>query len=133
MAIILNADVLIADERGRFDLKSWLVARPGEEVELAAITVTELFHGFERALGTQKQRRLAYIDGVLDAFRVHPYTARAAQVHAQIWAELESGGQMIRYHDLIVAATALEHGRDVATFNKRHFAVVKGLKVIEPI
>jgi predicted nucleic acid-binding protein len=39
---------------------------------------------------------------------------------------------MIGYHDLIVAATALERGSAVATFNVRHFSVVKGLKVIEP-
>jgi predicted nucleic acid-binding protein len=40
---------------------------------------------------------------------------------------------MIGDYDLIIAATALERGSDVATFNKRHFAVVKGLKVIEPV
>jgi predicted nucleic acid-binding protein len=39
---------------------------------------------------------------------------------------------MIGDYDLIVAATALERGSDVATFNKRHFAVVKGLKIVEP-
>ena len=39
---------------------------------------------------------------------------------------------MIGYHDLIVAATAIERGSDIATFNKRHFAMVKGIKVIDP-
>ena len=39
---------------------------------------------------------------------------------------------MIGYYDLIVAATALERGSEVATFNKRHFAAVAGLKIIEP-
>jgi len=41
-------------------------------------------------------------------------------------------GKMIGAYDLIVAATALEHGSTVATFNKRHFGVVPGLSVIEP-
>jgi predicted nucleic acid-binding protein len=36
------------------------------------------------------------------------------------------------FHDLIVAATALEWGSGVATFNRRHFAQLKGLTVIEP-
>jgi len=31
-----------------------------------------------------------------------------------------------------VAATALERGSEVATFNHRHFAQVKGLTVIVP-
>ena len=39
---------------------------------------------------------------------------------------------MIGYYDLIVAATALEHGSAVATFNERHFSEVRGLKVIKP-
>jgi predicted nucleic acid-binding protein len=39
---------------------------------------------------------------------------------------------MIGFYDMIVAATALERGSDVATFNQRHFSRVKGLTVIEP-
>lgn len=46
-------------------------------------------------------------------------------------AELQSAGKMIGSYDLIVAATALERGSHVATFNKRHFALVKGLHIIE--
>jgi predicted nucleic acid-binding protein len=45
---------------------------------------------------------------------------------------LESSGRIIGYYDLIVAATALERGSKVATFNRRHFATVKGLTVLEP-
>jgi predicted nucleic acid-binding protein len=55
-----------------------------------------------------------------------------AYEHARIWAELESSGKMIGYYDVIVAATALERGSSVATFNKRHFSQVNGLKIIEP-
>ncbi len=39
---------------------------------------------------------------------------------------------MIGYYDLLVAATAVERASTVATFNKRHFECVPGLKVIEP-
>jgi predicted nucleic acid-binding protein len=39
---------------------------------------------------------------------------------------------MIGPHDLILAAIAIKTGSAVATFNVRHFSVVKGLKVIEP-
>ncbi|MEI7732592.1 MAG: hypothetical protein WCO56_23675 [Verrucomicrobiota bacterium] len=35
-------------------------------------------------------------------------------------------------YDVIVAATALERGSEVATFNRRHFDYVPGLKVVEP-
>ena len=132
MAIILDADVLIADERGRFDLQSWLAIRQDVEFELAAITAAELFHGLERASDPHKMKRRAYIDAVLASFRIIPYTLQTAQIHASLWARLESSGKMIGAHDLIVAATALEHLAPVATFNVRHFSVVPGLQVITP-
>jgi predicted nucleic acid-binding protein len=132
MAMILDADVLIADERGVFDLHSWLVVQPRARFELAAITVAELWHGLERASGAHRVRRRSYVEGVLASFPVIPYTGLTAQIHAHVWADLESRGKMISYHDLIVAATALERGSAVATFNVRHFSVVKGLKIIEP-
>ena len=132
MAILIDADVLIADERGIFDLKSWLTTRPNEKVEIAAITAAELWHGLERASGAQKVKRRTYIENALAAFPVIPFTGLTAQIHAHLWAGLESSGKMIGYHDLIVAATALERGNVVATFNVRHFSAVKGLKIIEP-
>lgn len=39
---------------------------------------------------------------------------------------------MAGYYDLIVAATALERGSQVATFNRQHFDPVPGPTVIEP-
>ena len=39
---------------------------------------------------------------------------------------------MIGFYDLIAGATALERGSQLATFNKRHLAQIRGLSVIEP-
>ena len=61
-----------------------------------------------------------------------PYTEQTAYEHARIWAELEASGNMIGYYELIVGATALERGSEVATFNKRHFSQIRGLSIIEP-
>ena len=132
MAIMLDADVLIRGEKGSFDLKSWLAGQPNEQFEVAAITVAELWHGVERASTPHKQRRLQYLRALLAVLPVVPYTEQTAYGHARIWAELEAGGKMAGYYDLIVAATALERGSQVATFNRRHFDPVPGLIVIEP-
>ncbi|HVY72128.1 MAG TPA: hypothetical protein VHH73_19495 [Verrucomicrobiae bacterium] len=61
-----------------------------------------------------------------------PYTGQTAYEHARIWSQLAAAGKMIGYYDVIVAATALERGDVVATFNIRHFNSISGLKVIEP-
>ena len=132
MAIILDADVIIRGEKGRFDLRGWAASRPDDQFEVSAITVAELWHGVERAAGGHKIRRREYIENVLALMPVIPYSEQTAYEHARIWAELESAGKMIGYYDLIVAATALERGSKVATFNRRHFTQVKGLSVIEP-
>lgn len=132
MAVILDSDVIIAGERGTLDLESWLASQPGTEFEVAAITVAELWHGVERATTAHRAKRQEYIEKSLAALHVIPYTERTAQIHARLWAKLESSGQMIGDYDLIIAATALERGSDVATFNDRPFSVVKGLRIIKP-
>jgi tRNA(fMet)-specific endonuclease VapC len=132
MAIILDSGVIIAGERGTIDLEFWLASYPAEPFEVAAITIAELWHGVERAPPAYKQKRESYLQSCLASILVVPYTEQTAREHARLWAELETSGTMIGDYDLIVAATALERGNPVATFNKKHFSVVKGLTVIEP-
>ena len=132
MAIILDADVIIRGEKGTFDLKAWLAARPKEHFVLAAITVAELWHGVERASGQRRLTREAYLKAIVSALPVVPYTQNTALIHARIWAELESAGEITGYYDLIIAATAIENGDAVATFNQKHFRPVPGLTVIDP-
>lgn len=130
--MIIDADVIIRGEKGAFNLKGWLSSRLGDQFEIAAITVAELWHGVERAIGAQRARREHYLRTILTGLPIIPYSEETGYEHARIWAELESSGKMIGYYDLIVAATALQRGAGVVTFNKRHFSKVKGLTVIEP-
>lgn len=132
MAILIDADVLIEAERGTFDLLAWLESLPDQEFRLAATTVAELWHGVERATGTHRAARQHFLEQVLATFEVADYTERTAVTHARLWMELGRTGTRIGLHDLMMPATALERGDTVATFNKRHFAYVKGLQVIEP-
>lgn len=132
MAIILDADVLIAGERGKFDLAAWLRSHAKHHFELAAITVAELWHGVERASGQHRASREEYLSALLNVLPVIPYTEQTAYHHARLWATLESTGTMIGPYDLIVAATALERKSTIATFNKRHLGSLPGLKIVEP-
>ncbi|MFZ0733713.1 MAG: PIN domain-containing protein [Candidatus Sulfotelmatobacter sp.] len=132
MPVILDTDVVIRGERGLFDLASWLETQAESDPAIAAITVAELWHGIERASAAHRPRREAYVKMITKGLPVLHYTEATAIEHARVWAELESSGKMIGYYDLIVAATALEHGSAVATFNKRHFQNIDRLTVIEP-
>lgn len=132
MAIILDTDVIIGGEKGAFDLRKWVASRRNDQFEVAAITVAELWHGVERASGKHRAAREHYLQTVLAALPIIPYTEQTAYEHARIWADLEASGKRIGFYDLIVGATALERGSQVATFNKRHFEQIRNLRVIEP-
>ncbi|SRR6266498_2010598 len=132
MAIIIDADVVIRGERGTFDFKRWVSSQREERFALAAVTVAELRHGVERATVSHRSGRQTYLQAILDLMPVFPYTEQTAYEHARIWAALEGSGRLIGAYDLIVAATAVERNCQVATFNRRHFAGVPGLKIIEP-
>jgi tRNA(fMet)-specific endonuclease VapC len=132
MAIMLDADVVIRGEKGTFDLRTWVASRAKDRFEVAAVTVAELWHGVERSSGPHRAARQLYLRDVLEALPIIPYTEQTAYEHARIWAALESAGRMIGSYDLIVAATALERGSEVATFNPRHFGQIEGLQIIEP-
>jgi len=132
MEIILDADVLIRGEKKSFDVVAWLGSRADDSFLIAAITVAELWHGVERATGAHRPRREQYLRELLESVPVIPYTQEVAYAHAKFWADLESRGKMIGYYDLIVAATALHLDCAVASFNRRHFASVPGLQLIDP-
>ena len=132
MAFLIDADVIIQAERKALDLDAWLRAHPDDEIKLAAITVAELWRSVERATGMHRARRQKFLQKALLAFEIVPYTEMAAVQHARLWADLETTGQRVSPHDLILAATALECGAAVVTLNAKRFAGVPGLTVLKP-
>jgi tRNA(fMet)-specific endonuclease VapC len=132
VAFLIDADVIIQAERKAFDLDAWLRAHANEEIKLAAITVAELWRSVERAAGVHRARRQKFVLRALSVFEVVPYTEKAAAEHARLWAEVETTGQRMSPHDLMLAATARECGAAIVTFNTRRFSAVPGLTVLKP-
>ena len=132
MGIVLDSSVLIAAERGRFDLPRLLADHPAEPFLIAAVTASELLHGCERAtdLGV-KQRRLRFVEGVLQDFLTLPFALAEAREHARLWAHLGAAGALIGERDLLIAATARANGFAVATLNRGEFVRVPGLALID--
>jgi tRNA(fMet)-specific endonuclease VapC len=132
MGLVLDSSILIADERGRFDLVGFLRQFPNSQPVIAAITASELLHGVERAVDTgRKARRQQHVERILASVFVQSFDLAQARYHARIWADLESRGLMIGAHDLLIAATALSMGHDVATLNVSEFGRIPGLKVAD--
>lgn len=133
MAVVVDSSVLIAYERGAFDLDAYFATIEDHNVAISAVTASELLHGVERARDAEKRAaRAARVVELLDAFQVIPFGLAEARVHARIWAGLAGHGKVIGAHDLIVAATALSAGANVATLNQKEFKRVPGLQ-LEPV
>ena len=129
MAVLIDTDLLVDLDRG--------VANPDvekaigdENRAISVITVGELLHGVHRATGARRTGRRAYVEHLLAYLHAIPITERVARVHADVWAQLVSRGQLVGAHDLWIAATALAHGLGVATGNADEFRRIPGLRVI---
>jgi tRNA(fMet)-specific endonuclease VapC len=132
MGLILDTSVLIADERGKFDMPGFLRQFPAVQPIIAAITASELLHGVERAGdAARKARRQRHVEQILASVFVQPFDLVQARCHARAWADLETRGLMIGAHDLQIATASLALAHDLATLNAKEFQHIPGLRVVD--
>ena len=130
MGIIFDTSLLIQAERGHFDIDRFIIGREKEPFGLSVITVAELLHGVHRADSSKRRlKRSAYVEKVIELFPVYPFDIPTARIYADIWAHVRRKGLQIGVHDLMIGSTALSLGFSVATFDKRHFERIEGLKI----
>ena len=132
MGALIDSSVLIQAERSKLGLDELLRDHGDEEIAIATITASELLHGVHRAQKpAQRAKRAAFVESILAVIPAVPFDLVTARVHASLWAELAAGGVSIGAHDLLIGATALAIGYDVATHDRRSLAKIPGLKVLE--
>ena len=130
MGIIFDTSLLIEAERGHLDIEAFTKDREEEPFGLSVITIAELLHGVHRADSSKRRlKRSAYVEKVIELLPVYPFDIATVRIYAEIWAYLSRKGIQIGAHDLMIGATALSLGFSVATFNKRHFERIEGLKI----
>ena len=130
MAFLIDSSIFIAFER-RGDTPDALIAGFGDEtVALASITASELLHGVHRAeSAVRRGRRETFVETILQDLLVIPFTLEIARVHSRLWVDLQLRGEIIRAHDLIIAATALAHDLTLITGDRRHFGKIDHLSL----
>jgi predicted nucleic acid-binding protein len=134
MGLILDSGVIIAGERAGLsaaDLLASLRARIGPEpIALSTVSVVELEHGIWRAKDpAQAARRQQFFNDLFAAVPTYPLTFDIARRAARIDAEAKQKGITIPFQDLVIGATALQFGYEVATANVRHFQLIPNLVV----
>lgn len=135
MGLILDTCILIESERrgeGVEDILRRVRAAHGEiDIALASISAVELTHGIYRArTEADRIRRHVFVEGVFHDLIVHPLTLEIAQLAGRIEGEQAAKGNTLAFQDLLIGATALHAGFDVATINVRHFQAIPALNVV---
>lgn len=130
MGVIFDTSVLIAIERGLFQIEKLVEGREGEKFGISVITVSELLHGVYRADSEKRRlKREAFVEKIIETFPIYVFDLSAARIYARVWATLAKKGINIGAHDLIIAATAVSLGFSVVTSDLRDYSKIKGLKV----
>lgn len=82
-------------------------------------------------LSKQATLQLARFDAFCGHCDILPVTDTILDRAAGIWAHARQNGHACGDADVVIAATALEHGLSLATGNLRHFAWVPGLVLVD--
>ncbi len=135
MGLILDTSILVASERRgesvRHILRQARTIHGEFDVALSAVSAVELTHGIYRArtVADRERRRLFCEESFRDLI-VHPVSLAIAQLAGRIEGEQAAIGISIAVEDLVIGATALHLGFDVATLNAKHFRLIPGLKTV---
>jgi len=122
--IIIDTNFYTAFKRNEAEAVNLL--KRVEYVGVNTVILGELLAGF-RCGNREKQNRIE-LDQFLDSARVGTIAVdeETAEFYAQVFSELRQKGRPIPSNDLWLAASALQHGLALATYDD-HFSAISGL------
>lgn len=122
--LIIDTNFYTAFKRN--DAEAVNLLRHAEYIGVNTIIFGELLAGF-RCGSRERQNRLE-LDQFLDSKRVDLLSVdeTTAEFYAQVFFELRQKGRPIPSNDLWLAASALQHGLALATYDD-HFSAISGL------
>lgn len=123
--IVLDTNAYVAFKRG--DEKIIAVLQHAPNILLCATVLGELLGGF--AAGQRESVNRSELTQFINAPRVKvvPVTAATADLYALVYARLRRKGQPIPTNDLWIAASSLEYGAALLTYDA-HFQNIDGLR-----
>jgi len=122
--ILVDTNAYVAFKRG--DAEAIAILRAADTIGVSAVILGELLGGFAHGAREADNRR--ELSEFLASPRVSllPVTEDTAGFYARVYQGLRRKGKPIPTNDLWIAATALQHGFAVFSYD-RHFAEIDGL------
>jgi tRNA(fMet)-specific endonuclease VapC len=123
--VALDTNAYAAFKRG--DAEVLAVLRAAPDILVSTIVMGELLAGF--AAGSREARNREELAQFIATPRVRlvPVSEVTADSYALIYSQLRRKGKPIPTNDLWIAASALEHGAALLTFDA-HFVAIDGLR-----
>jgi predicted nucleic acid-binding protein len=122
--IIIDTNFYAAFKRN--DPETVALLQQSEYIGITTVILGELLAGFR--CGSKERQNRAELDAFLDSPRVDTIILddETAEFYAQVFSELRQKGRLIPSNDLWFAASALQHGLALATYDE-HFSAISGL------
>ncbi|WP_298268335.1 type II toxin-antitoxin system VapC family toxin [Geobacter sp.] len=122
--IIIDTNFYTAFKRN--DADAVVLLQQAEYIGISSVILGELFAGFR--CGSKERQNRTELDQFLNSARVNVITLdeETAEFYAQVFSELRQKGRPIPSNDLWLAASALQHGLALATYDE-HFRSISGL------
>ncbi len=110
---------------------NWFRSTRSVDIFLSVVTIGEIERGIKQQQRNNvefSQELAKWLDGILLHYtdRILPVSINVARRWGALSAEIGNSGA-----DILIAATALEHGLSVVTRNQRHFTPT-GVPVVNP-
>ena len=118
MIVLLDTTVLIDVLRARLNRRHLLaeLVENGHTLSTTAINIGEVYAGMRQGEETETEAFLSSLD-------CYPLTAMVARRAGSLKSSWAQKGQTLSLADMIVAATALEHGLTLMTDNRKDFPI----------
>lgn len=135
--ILLDSNIVSVPLSARPDERAteWFDQIEGDRLVTSSIVVMELKAGVAiMSEGKRKHALSRDIDRVVSSLfkdAILPFDDDTAGIYADLLARLRRRGVAIGQSDMMIAATALQHGATLATRNVRHFEPC-GVTVVNP-
>ena len=124
MAYLIDSDIMVDFTRGAGEAVDYLQSL-GPACRISSITALELI------AGARSQREVADLDILISIYeQIPPTEGVMRRAYHLLKTHAKSAG--LRTLDAVIAATALEEGLTLATKNRKHFQMIRELKLEVP-
>jgi tRNA(fMet)-specific endonuclease VapC len=124
---LLDTDVVVDLFRGHPDTADVIRRLAPGSFAISVVTIGELVHGVE--LAAQPDREQHKLNQFLALTPALLFDHETAQLFGQIRGRLQKAGMLVPDLDLMIGATAVQHGLVLITRNRGHFDRIPSLRL----